>query len=776
MAEGPGFQMVAFGMPTGEKVGSFERMRSLYAEGQLTDFAICVTDEAGAVVREFAAHRCVLAAAGGGFFGALLAGAGSEMREGEARRVVLDDVDPELLSLVLDYCYGESRVEVEFERVVDLLGVAVRFQVRGLAEQCALTLRRALNERNCCELFAAADAHGCEDLRDAARDAVVSWLPTLLRPLRGYDDDEEDLEEESSGRVKLRGVSEDSADPSAAAAEVSVGALLSSRATRRAARRVAERDATFSGSKSSQPSTPVSPTEALFANTQSGFSRLPPALALEILSSDRIACEESIVFAAAVAWVETREAMRGTAPPRRTSLSAARRDDDDAADDSNRRGARKRRRATSSGTHAVDDNDRDVDGGEVEESALCDDILRRVRYPLMDATFLADVVKPHPAMQTPARGALVAEAFEHLALKAAGRDRGVLEGWPALAAGAEGEAYDLRKRAQPRQQLVAARVWPPRLDLARSFDAKNGHSDAVAALCVCAGRVVSGSWDSTVRVWDPETGTCEHTLDHDGMVRALADVSGQLVSSSEDVRVWDPGRAWAHVTTLRDHSTVVNAIVALDDDLPLADDDAPTSTDASPADADAALLGAPTGDDPPARRFASGDDDGSIKIWSASDLRCLLTLHGEASVGVLVLRSMPFKLLSGSDDAKIHVWSTRTWTLEHTLTHSDEIWALAIVGDSLISGSVDHTIKVWRTSDWVCERTLQAHDGPCYALTNLQNHLVSASSDETIKAWSHDFEVEANHGINCSGVWCLSVHNDRLVTGGINGVIKIWDR
>lgn len=699
--------VVEFGVPPTERCGVIEKLRGLYADGILTDFVIRVGD------REFKTHRCVLAS-GEGFFRALVMGAGSGMREAETQSVELDDVDPDLLALVLDYCYGSPRIEVEFARVMDLLGVAVRFQVRGLAAQCAQTLRRALNERNCCELFAAADAHGCAELRDAARDAVVSWLPTLLR---------------QPAAKKAPALTESRPTPTTRAEG----------AKRRAARRAAERDATFSAAAE----------EALGADDEttikSRFATLPAALALEILASDRLGCDESVVFAAAVAWVEARQA--------------------------NKEQPKKRRRAAGGSRDADDD------------AATCEAIVGRVRYPLMDATFLSDVVKTHPAMQTPHRQALIAEAFEHMALRAAGRDRGAVADEKDVVDDDDDveRLYELRHRARPRKQVARARAWPPRLGhVARTFDDENGHTDAVAALCVCAGRVVSGSWDSMVKVWHPETGKCENTLeDPGGTVRGLADVAGRLVSASEDgtIRVWDPARSWSHVRTLHDHSDIVNAIVPLVDLPPTRDDDEEhdAAVDAPPDAIEAQTRLAARVASNRATKFASGGDDGAINIWSADDLRCLLTLHSQASVGVLVLAATPGTLISGSDDAKIHIWSTTTWTLERTLAdHSYEIWALVLVGDYLVSASVDHTIKVWTTRDWRCERTLRS-DGPVYALANLQNHLVSGSSNGTITAWNHDWEEEPDRGINCSGVWCVTVHNDRLISGGVNGVIKIWD-
>merc|ERR1711865_498264 len=68
-----------------------------------------------------------------------------------------------------------------------------------------------------------------------------------------------------------------------------------------------------------------------------------------------------------------------------------------------------------------------------------------------------------------------------------------------------------------------------------------GHTGYVRALAECSGHLVSGSDDSTIKVWDPSTWICQQTLQgHTDLVMALAECSGQLVSGSADrtIKVW----------------------------------------------------------------------------------------------------------------------------------------------------------------------------------------------------------------------------------------------
>lgn len=58
------------------------------------------------------------------------------------------------------------------------------------------------------------------------------------------------------------------------------------------------------------------------------------------------------------------------------------------------------------------------------------------------------------------------------------------------------------------------------------------------ALAVANGRLFSGSYDGTVRVWDVETLTCLKTLaGHTGPVRTLVCSAGHMFSGSYDKTV-----------------------------------------------------------------------------------------------------------------------------------------------------------------------------------------------------------------------------------------------
>ena len=81
------------------------------------------------------------------------------------------------------------------------------------------------------------------------------------------------------------------------------------------------------------------------------------------------------------------------------------------------------------------------------------------------------------------------------------------------------------------------------------------------------GRLASGSYDDTVKIWEVATGVCEATLEgHEDFVTCLAKLDGgRLASGSRDetVKIWEVGTG-ACLATLEGHGDWVNCLEVLD--------------------------------------------------------------------------------------------------------------------------------------------------------------------------------------------------------------------
>ena len=166
-------------------------------------------------------------------------------------------------------------------------------------------------------------------------------------------------------------------------------------------------------------------------------------------------------------------------------------------------------------------------------------------------------------------------------------------------------------------------------------------------------RIVSGSWDQTVRVWDAASGTELACLrGHDSAVNCVSfDREGRrIVSGSWDkmVRVWDA--ASAELACLRGHDNTVWSVAF----------------------------------DREGRRIVSGSYDHTVRVWDAATGDCLEVIQGFGDVAAIAAPAsvFPWRAMSQYLNTVIEPASggeAVAWfpaALGHLATHpSGRIWA-----------------------------------------------------------------------------------------------------
>lgn len=113
--------------------------------------------------------------------------------------------------------------------------------------------------------------------------------------------------------------------------------------------------------------------------------------------------------------------------------------------------------------------------------------------------------------------------------------------------------------------------------------------------------------------------------------------------------------------------------------------------------------------------------------------------------------------------------------------HQTSVYCLQfdLLNQKLISGSGDACIKVWDTKSKTCNKTIKAHNGPVHSLHFMNDLLVTGGGDSVVKLWDlEDLSEEPKTFIgHSSWVQSVQIFDDGryLISGGGDKTVKTWD-
>ncbi|KIM20971.1 hypothetical protein M408DRAFT_305789 [Serendipita vermifera MAFF 305830] len=273
-------------------------------------------------------------------------------------------------------------------------------------------------------------------------------------------------------------------------------------------------------------------------------------------------------------------------------------------------------------------------------------------------------------------------------------------------------------------------------------------------------RIVSGSRDRTVRVWDAETGDVVSGPfeGHTDYVRSVAfSPDGQrIVSGSGDmtVRVWDSETGAVVAIPFEGHTDHV-LFVAFS---------------------------------PDGRRVVSGSRDKMVRVWDAEIGKAVAgPFKGHTSWVTFVTFSRDGKnIISGSLDMTVRVWDSRTGEVVAGPFegHTDEIHSMEISPDGrcVVSSSGDLTFWVW---DLETGKVVAGpFKGHTYSVSSVAfspdgRRIVSCSGDQTVRVWDADIGEVIEGSFEGHTGWVTSVgfssDGRKIFSGCRDKIVCLWD-
>jgi len=249
-----------------------------------------------------------------------------------------------------------------------------------------------------------------------------------------------------------------------------------------------------------------------------------------------------------------------------------------------------------------------------------------------------------------------------------------------------------------------------------------GHTDVVTCVAILPdSRIISGSTDKTIKIWNQNTGLPDFSLNLSKPINCIKVLNKNVICGLTNGSLIKLSLPFINqrYTFLKGHQGPVNCVTTLSNGY-----------------------------------IVSGSDDKTLRLWNPNSDQSEAIFYGHTGSVKCVSEISDGKFISGSDDKTLKIWNANNYIFTFMndynyifnvecdatiISHTCSINCVKVLNGKIISssGKYDRSIRIFNVDTYECEFVLTGHSASITCIDILSDHkIISGSLDKSIILWN----------------------------------------
>jgi len=170
---------------------------------------------------------------------------------------------------------------------------------------------------------------------------------------------------------------------------------------------------------------------------------------------------------------------------------------------------------------------------------------------------------------------------------------------------------------------------------------------------------------------------------------------------------------------------------------------------------------------------ASGSRDTKAKIWDTQTGIATQTLDHNGAVNCLLLNEGKYEVVTGSNDNSVKIWDIRSGNRNHNLTTPSGVQGVQ-ADDRYLASFESGCVRVWDLRNDFASVWHAANNVTCFSLVG--SKLITGGSNGNLTIYDSTNGTQLLHtNAHPSAINCIECDGNNIVTGSQDSTLQIWN-